>query len=70
MNRYLHKVQAQIGDRIIFDNKTNFLKDILRIKIIGEIVNVELEGDLVEVSFIVNGSKDPVIKQIPFFLCQ
>jgi len=70
MKRYLNKLDVKIGDRIVFDNKTNFIKDILRIKIVGDITNIGLEGDLVEVSFIINGVNDLVVKQIPYYLCQ
>jgi hypothetical protein len=69
MNRYTKKEDAKIGDRIMFDNKTGFFKDLLKIKIIGEVIDIETEGNDISVSFKLNG-KDPIIKEIPYFLCQ
>ena len=70
MNRYLHKSQVNVGDRILFDNKTGFIKDMIRSKFIGEVISVDLEGDLIEVAFKINGIVEPVIQSIPYFLCQ
>jgi len=69
-NRYLKKKDVKVGDRIIFDNKTGFLKDMLKIKMVGEIIDVDLEDNLISVLFKTNGINDPIIKSIPYFLCQ
>jgi hypothetical protein len=70
MHRYSKKEDVKIGDRVLFDNATGFILDVLKIKIIGEVVNINLDGDLIRVSFLLNGEKDPFVKDIPYFLCQ
>jgi hypothetical protein len=70
MNRYSSKSDVILGDIITFDNTTSFVRDLQRIKYIGKITNLDLEDDLVEVSFKINAIKDPVIRNVPYFLCQ
>ena len=70
MNRYTKKEDAQIGDRVMFDNKTGFLKGLLKIKLIGEVIDLDGEGHNITISFMINGIPDPIIKEVPYFLCQ
>lgn len=70
MKRYTNKKEVKIGDRILVDNITGFFKDISRVKIIGEVIDVELDGDLIQVAFMINGVKDYIIKEMPYFLAQ
>jgi len=70
INRYSKKEDVKVGDRILFDNKTLFFRDMLKIKMIGEVIDVNLEDNLISVSFKINAINDPIIKSIPYFLCQ
>ena len=70
MKKYANKEQVNIGDKIMFDNKINFFKDMLKIKMIGDVTEVNLDGDLIEVAFNINGVKDPIVKTLQYFLCQ
>ena len=69
-NKYSKKEDVKIEDRIVFDNKTGFFRDMLRIKMVGEVIDINLEGNLISISFKINGVDDPVIKNVPYFLCQ
>ena len=69
-NRYSNKSEVKIGDRIMFDNKTGFIKDVLKIKIIGDVIETDLDKNLIRISFNINGIEEPSIKDIPYFLCQ
>ena len=42
----------------------------LRIKMVGEVIDINLEGNLISISFKINGVNDPIIKNVPYFLCQ
>lgn len=70
MNRYANKAQVVVGDKIMLDNKTGFLKDMLRVKMVGDVISTDLDGDLISVSFNINGVKDPEVRSIPYFLAQ
>ena len=69
-NRYSNKNEVKIGDRIMFDNKAGFIKDVLKIKIIGDVIETDLDKNLIRISFNINGIEEPSIKDIPYFLCQ
>ena len=69
-NRYNNKNEVKVGDRIMFDNKTGFIRDLLKVKLIGDVIDTELDDNLIKISFNVNGIKEPLIKDVPYFLCQ
>lgn len=70
MKRYNKKEDVKIGDRVLIDNIAGIFKDLVRVKIIGEVIDTELEGNLIQVALMINGIDDYVIKSVPYFLCQ
>lgn len=67
--RYKTISNVNIGDRILFDNTTNFIKDVAKVKIVGEILEILSETE-VKIAFKVNGINESVIRKVPFYLCQ
>ena len=69
MQRYKNINDIKIGDRIMLDNSTNFIKDVARVKIIGEVLEI-LDNKLIKVAFKINGIPEDVIRNIPYYMCQ
>lgn len=71
MQRFKKKSDVTVGSRVIFNNLTYYLKDLPRVRLVGEVKDL-LENDdkMVLIELFVAGYEETFIKKIPFYLLQ
>jgi len=70
MQRFKNKSDVTIGSRVIFDNLTSFLKDLPKVRMIGDVVSTDSENNDVTVNLYIVGHEEPIEVKLPFYLLQ
>lgn len=70
MQRFKNKSDVVIGAKIIFDNMTLYIRNLSKIKMIGTVIEIEPEGDMVVVALEIAGHENTISVRLPFYLLQ
>ena len=70
MQRFKKKSDVIVGSRIIFDNMTSYIKNLPMVRMIGDVVEIEVEGDMVVVNLNIAGREEVVPVHLPYYLLQ
>jgi len=70
MQRFKKKSDVIVGSRIIFDNMTSYIKNLPMVRMIGDVVEIEVEGDMVVVNLNIAGREEVVPVRLPYYLLQ
>lgn len=69
MQRYKSIDDCKIGDRTVLDNTLGIVKDIQRVKLVGEIKEKK-DNDKLLLSFKLNTQAEPFEVEVPYYLLQ
>jgi hypothetical protein len=70
MQRFKNKSDVVIGSKIIFNNMTSYIKELARIKMVGTVIEIEPEGDMVVVALEIAGHVNKISVRLPYYLLQ